>query len=303
MAAASHDHDDLFERGLQFDMDTNFARRRALKLFGAAGAAGLLALVGCGGDDSSSTSSASSSTGGTSGSSTTAGSSGSSSATTTTAASSATTAASSALDEIPEETAGPYPGDGSNGPNVLTESGVVRSDITTSFGSSSGTADGVPLTVELTILDHANGNTPYAGAAVYLWHCSRDGKYSMYSDGVTDQNWLRGVQEADSNGKVTFTSIYPGCYSGRWPHIHFEVYPTLDKATSASNKIATSQLAFPEDVCDTVYATDGYESSVRNLSSLSLETDGIFRDGYDQQLATLTGSVDAGYEATLTVPV
>ena len=38
--------------------------------------------------------------------------------------------------EIPEETAGPYPGDGSNGANVLTESGVVRSDITSSFGSA-----------------------------------------------------------------------------------------------------------------------------------------------------------------------
>lgn len=38
--------------------------------------------------------------------------------------------------EIPDETAGPYPGDGSNGPNVLAESGIVRSDITSSFGSS-----------------------------------------------------------------------------------------------------------------------------------------------------------------------
>ena len=43
--------------------------------------------------------------------------------------------------EIPEETAGPYPGDGSNGPNVLAESGVVRSDITTSFGDASGVAE------------------------------------------------------------------------------------------------------------------------------------------------------------------
>ena len=59
--------------------------------------------------------------------------------------------------EIPEETAGPYPGDGSNGPNVLEASGVVRQDITSSFGTSTTRADGVPLTVTLTLLDNANG--------------------------------------------------------------------------------------------------------------------------------------------------
>jgi protocatechuate 3,4-dioxygenase beta subunit len=161
----------------------------------------------------------------------------------------------------------------------------------------------VPLTVELTVLDNANGNAPYAGAAVYLWHCTSDGLYSLYSQGATDQNYLRGVQEADSDGKVTFTSIFPGAYSGRWPHIHFEVYPSLDKATNASNKIATSQLALPQDVCETVYATDGYSASVRNLAQSSLESDNVFRDGVDQQMATMSGSVDAGYKATLNVPV
>src|SRR4029079_18849000 len=55
--------------------------------------------------------------------------------------------------EIPEETAGPYPGDGSNGPNVLAESGVVRSDITSSFGDASGVAEGVAMTVKLKVYD------------------------------------------------------------------------------------------------------------------------------------------------------
>lgn len=95
---------------------------------------------------------------------------------------------------IPEETAGPYPGDGSNGPNALTESGVVRSDITSSFGSASGAAEGIPVTIELMVQDTADGCSPLAGAAVYIWHCDREGRYSMYSDGATDQNYLRGVQ-------------------------------------------------------------------------------------------------------------
>ncbi|WP_405734364.1 intradiol ring-cleavage dioxygenase [Streptomyces sp. NBC_00028] len=211
----------------------------------------------------------------------------------------------SACATIPEETAGPYPGDGSNGVNVLKESGVVRGDLRRSFGDSAGgTAEGVPLTVTLTVVDADSGcGTPRKGAAVYLWHCDREGRYSLYTEGVTGENYLRGVQETDERGQVTFTSVFPGCYTGRWPHIHFEVYGSLADATAATDITSTSQLAFPKDVCDTVYATEGYEASVSNLGSLSLESDSIFSDGYDRQLATMKGSVDAGYTATLTVPV
>ena len=85
--------------------------------------------------------------------------------------------------------------------------------------------------------------------------------------------------------------------------MHFEVYESVDTATSATNKLRTSQLAFPQDVCDEVYATEGYESSVTNLAGVSLDSDGIFSDGYSLQLAKVTGSVDEGYDATLNVPI
>lgn len=223
----------------------------------------------------------------------------------TPASPSASSASSARCAQIPEETAGPFPGDGSNGVNVLKESGVVRSDITRSFGDSAGgTAEGVPLTITLTVVDAASGcGTPKKGAAVYVWHCDRDGAYSLYSEGVTDENYLRGVQETDDKGQVTFRSIFPGCYPGRWPHVHFEVYGSLADATAATSITNTSQLAFPKDVCDTVYATDGYGESVRNLSSLSLEDDGVFGDGHARQLATTTGDAGDGYTAALTVPV
>ncbi|MHA6782342.1 intradiol ring-cleavage dioxygenase [Pseudonocardia saturnea] len=201
---------------------------------------------------------------------------------------------------IPEETSGPFPGDGTNGPNVLTESGVVRSDIRTSFGSLSGTADGVPLTLTLTVVD-APPRAPLPGAAVYLWHCDRDGTYSLYD--VADQNYLRGVQVADASGVVSFTSIFPAAYAGRWPHAHVEVYTDLAAATSGDNATVTSQLALPEDACTAVYATDGYDSSVRNLARTSLDSDMVFRDGYAAQLAAVTGDVTAGMAATLTVGV
>lgn len=206
--------------------------------------------------------------------------------------------------EIPEETAGPYPGDGSNGPNVLSESGIVRSDLTTSFGDASGVAEGIPTTVRLKVYD-LNGDdiTVLSGAAVYLWHCDRNGDYSMYSDAIVEENYLRGVQETDADGMVEFTTIFPAAYSGRWPHMHFEVYQSLADATTYTNKLRTSQLAIPEDVCDAVYATEGYEQSATNMEQTPLDSDNIFSDGYSLQMAKVTGSVDEGYTLTLNVPI
>lgn len=86
--------------------------------------------------------------------------------------------------------------------------------------------------------------------------------------------------------------------------MHFEVYESLDAATSASSKLRTSQLALPQDACETVYSTaEGYERSSSNLSQVSLDSDGIFADGYSLQMAKVTGSVEDGYVATLNVPV
>jgi len=177
----------------------------------------------------------------------------------------------------------------------------VRSDIRSSFGQYSGTADGIPLTIALRVFDLGAGAAPLAGAAVYVWHCDRDGKYSLYTE--RNQNYLRGVQAADSNGQVTFTSIFPACYSGRWPHIHFEIYPSLDDATTASSKLKTSQLALPEDACSEVYASTGYSQSITNLSRVSLSSDMVFSDGYSGELASVTGSPDSGYTATLNIAV
>jgi protocatechuate 3,4-dioxygenase beta subunit len=203
---------------------------------------------------------------------------------------------------IPEETAGPYPGDGTNGANALTTSGVVRSDIRSSFGGASGTAAGIPLTVKLSLVDSTTCS-PLAGYAVYIWHCDRDGNYSMYSSAVQSQNYLRGVQVSDDDGVVTFTSIFPACYSGRWPHIHFEVYASAAEATSGKNAVATSQMAMPKATCDAVYATTGYGQSVGNLSQITLATDNVFSDGTSLQIPTVSGSVAEGYAAALTVAV
>lgn len=271
------------------------SRRRALQLLAGAGVAGLAAACG---SNRRSTTAASSEPSTTSSPSTTGGSPTSGASTPSTTSSTTATPPTSA---IPTETAGPYPADGSNGPNVLGDGGIVRSDIRSSYGAYAGTAPGVPLAITLTVLDLANGAAPRPGAAIYLWHCDRDGRYSLYT--ASGQNYLRGVQVTDAKGQVTFTTAFPGCYPGRWPHVHFEVYESLDAARSAGAKLTTSQLALPQSVCETVYRTTGYEASAANLGQISLATDMVFADGWSLEMASIDGSVASGLRAALRVPV
>jgi protocatechuate 3,4-dioxygenase beta subunit len=102
---------------------------------------------------------------------------------------------------------------------------------------------------------------------------------------------------------ASFSSIYPACYSGRWPHMHFEIYKSIDDATSGGTKLATSQIALTEDVSDTVYAEAGYEQSVQNMSRVSLSSDMVFSDGVELETPTVSGSVADGYTIALTVGV
>jgi protocatechuate 3,4-dioxygenase beta subunit len=218
--------------------------------------------------------------------------------------SSALAQAAACVGEIPEETAGPYPADGSQASeqnlNVLERSGIVRSDIRASLETGK-VAEGVPTTVQLQLVNSNADCAPLAGYAIYLWHCTRDGAYSLYSESVADEDYLRGVQETDSEGTVVFQTIFPACYAGRWPHIHFEMYASLAEATSADNKVHTSQLALPQDVCETVYTTaDGYSRSTSNLSQITLESDNVFSDGVSLQMATAMGNITEGYLVTLT---
>jgi len=292
------DHD----RGLEFDLSTLMSRRSLGLFLGAGGAvAALAACTPSGGAATSSSAASTTMAAATSSATASAVASGSASATATPTL---TRAIAECGVEIPQETAGPYPGDGSNGPNVLEASGVVRRDITSSFGTASAKAEGVPLTFTLTLLDNANGCSPLAGAAVYAWHCDRDGKYSMYDSSLKNENYLRGVQEADANGQVTFTSIFPAAYSGRWPHIHFEVFESMNNATAAGQVLAVSQIALPQAACDDVYATPGYERSVTNMTRTTLSSDNVFGDdGGIYQLATMTGSAAEGYTAGLNVTI
>lgn len=267
--------EDLEDQGLGFDLGTVFSRRKVLGFIGVGGAG--VALTACAP-------------------------SGSSSASSTSTATSTTSAAAETLTEMNSETAGPYPGDGSNGPDVLEISGVERQDITKSIDSDT-VAEGVPLTLTMTILDMNNNNQPMEGAAVYVWHCDAPGRYSMYDSELEDETYLRGVQIADKYGQVTFDTIFPGCYAGRWVHIHFEVFPDRDSISDSTNNILTSQIALDEASAASVYALDVYGDSLTNLNNMTLESDNVFSDGWDQQMANLTGDATSGFIASIDVPI
>ncbi|MFZ6872251.1 intradiol ring-cleavage dioxygenase [Undibacterium sp. Di27W] len=284
-------HTNQLETDLHTLMQAAASRRQMLRWMSVGGAATLL---GCGGGSDASTATSTSSSTGTN------------TNTGTTTGTTSTSPASCSI--IPEETAGPYPGDGTNSngisiANALALSGIVRSDIRSSIAGASGVAAGVPLTIKLQLVNTRSSCASLAGYAIYLWHCDRDGNYSMYSSGVTAENYLRGVQETDSSGNVSFTTIFPGCYAGRIPHVHFEVYPSSSKISSANNKLKTSQFTFPMATLNEAYQATGYSNSVRNLSQITYATDNVFSDGTSLQMVNVTGNATLGYVVTLTVGI
>ncbi len=299
------EHQDAHDLGLAHDLKamTQLAsRRRALGWF--AGASGAAMLAACdGGSGSTATSTSSSGTA-------TATPTPTASATATPTPTATSTSSTCVVD--PTETNGPYPADGTNTSsgttsNVLTASNVVRSDIRSSFvGSSTTTAAGVQVTLTLTLVNVNAACAPLAGYAIYIWHCDRDGKYSLYD--LPAESYLRGVGVTDSNGQVTFTTIFPGCYAGRWPHIHFEVFSSLANATGGRYATLISQLAMPSAACSTVYNNaTGYTTSIRNFASVSINSDNVFGDNTSAQIAqqtpTMSGSVAAGYTAAAVIGI
>jgi protocatechuate 3,4-dioxygenase beta subunit len=167
-----------------------------------------------------------------------------------------------------------------------------------SIGGLTPVAEGATLTLEITLVDVRKACVPLAGHAVYLWQCDAEGVYSIYNAG--DRNYLRGVGISDAQGRVRFTSVFPGCYPGRWPHLHFEVFASAEAAVSGRKALLTSQFALPEPACATVYAADARCAASRApLQDVDLASDGIFRNGSATeraaQLLAVEGDPESGY--------
>ena len=267
------------------NQDLIVSRRRVLGIVGAAGASAFLAA--CGRGASSETAAASGA--GQSTTTTAAAASGASTTSTTVArpSSPSTTAAPATTPSCvitPQETAGPYPLD------LHTNSAFFRRDITEG-------KPGVPLAVTLTILD--SSCQPLVNARVDIWQTDKDGVYSGYSQpgaNTVGQTFCRGIQLTDAKGQVTFDTVYPGWYPGRITHIHFQVYLN-------NGLVATSQLAFPQDLTQAVYASSLYAGRGQNTSVRSFAQDGVFRDGAEAQMLEMEGTPSSGYRGSLVVGV
>jgi len=187
---------------------------------------------------------------------------------------------------IPTETAGPFPLD------LTANTTFFRNDIRES-------KTGTPFKVKIKVIGDGNC-LPMPNVRVNIWHCDKDGLYSGYSQtnnpGQAGQTYLRGYQMADANGEVEFTTIFPGWYSGRICHIHFQVYVSSVYA-------AISQMTFDVNTKNAIYAANSSEYT-KGADPMSLASDNIFSDGYNYQMATLTpNSSTGGYDAYLEVTI
>ncbi len=177
----------------------------------------------------------------------------------------------------PKETRGPFPN--------KTPADYVRANII-------GDRVGIPLLIHLTIVQQGDPCLPLPNARVDIWHCDSHGKYSEYGNNrmqredLTSKHFLRGRQVTDAEGRVEFVSIFPGFYRGRAPHIHVEVLDEKDTS------LLVTQIAFPEEACNMVYATNDYDG----LDYTSNHSDGIFRDSLASNMTdALDGDLKKGY--------
>lgn len=190
---------------------------------------------------------------------------------------------------IPQETQGPYPL-----LSVLGNAAMRRQDTTEG-------RPGVPLLLKLKLVNINANCAPIADAAIYVWYCDKDGVYSGYSQpgaNTTGQTFCRGIQYTDCNGEASFVTVYPGWYPGRITHVHFQVY-----LNNGGTLTATSQIAFPQSVTQTVYASPLYAAHGQNTSVAGFAQDNVFSDGTAYQMLSIAGDTTAGYVGRLAVGI
>jgi len=190
----------------------------------------------------------------------------------------------------PTETEGPFP--------TKTPASYVRSDI------HKGDGLGVEMAALITIANIKNSCNPLAGALVDIWHCDVDGNYSQYGGtqmqpvNYQSVNWFRGRQTTDSNGLVTFKTIFPGWYQSRATHIHVHIYDSTGKS------LLVTQIAFQDSLSIDVNTNGNKYGYTKGISGYTYNSrDNVFSDGVDKQMSTVTGTMADGFEMKITLKV
>ena len=183
----------------------------------------------------------------------------------------------------PELTIGPY----------FVDERLERSDIR--GGSTSPfIADAVPLYLTINATSALTSGCPaLAGVQIDVWHCHAGGLYSdEAANGTTGETWLRGYQTTDANGNVTFTTIYPGWYSGRTIHIHV-MARYYDSAGNTTYEF-TTQLFFDDATSNLVMAS--YPYNTRGNRDTTNQNDNIYDSS---MLLDLAANSDGSYTGTI----
>jgi protocatechuate 3,4-dioxygenase beta subunit len=204
------------------------------------------------------------------------------------------TACGSAINTVTE---GPYWVDDS-------ASGYNRSDIRSDLAGTN-TQSGVLFTLNIYVYDRNNSCAAMQNAQVDIWHCSASGVYSGIKSSTngngadyTSQSWLRGYQLTDSSGKVSFTTIVPGWYTGRTTHIHIRFRSSYNSASSGSTN--TAQLFFDQTFINNLDTTVSPYSSL-GTNSVTNAGDSIYNSEGGTTVLSLSGSATSGYTATFSI--
>lgn len=182
----------------------------------------------------------------------------------------------SACQVSPKETRGPFPN--------KTPAELMRANIV-------GDRQGIALLINLKVQEQSDACAPLSGVQVDIWHCDAEGYYSEYGNhplqekDFTKVSFLRGRQTTDSNGEVSFISIFPGWYPGRAPHIHVDI-------RREEKILLSTQVAFPEESTAEVYRSRGYKGKEDTPNT----ADGVFRNSLAGNMAdAVVGTLADGY--------
>jgi protocatechuate 3,4-dioxygenase beta subunit len=153
---------------------------------------------------------------------------------------------------------------------------------------------GAPLKLKLRLVDDV-WCQPVEGAVVDAWQCDAIGRYSGVENinfdldtlrvtgvglDMRGEDFLRGHQVTGQDGVAEFTTLYPGWYVPRLPHLHLKItYRDIDWTTTST------QLFFPAAVERAVFESEPYAS--RGPNPIDLNRDIVLK-GDQKRLDALT---------------
>lgn len=181
---------------------------------------------------------------------------------------------------------------------------------------------GVPLALAINVLDAADDRTPLNGLAVDIWHANAHGVYSdeasQQAGGGTSggntsgQNFLRGYQvtgvdrgrhNKPAPGGVSFTTIWPGWYTGRAIHIHVHVRKLSSNGATTAGY--TTQIFFSDADNDRVLSGAApYNTRTPQRDPTTDENDTVLeRADFATNIVTVTGNLRDGFSTSFDILV